>query len=39
VAHTDHERVAKRELEEAVERYQRAVSVLLTDAGLRRTEL
>jgi acetylornithine deacetylase len=33
VAHTDHERVAKRELDAAVELYQRAVSALLDEAG------
>jgi len=32
LAHTDHERVAKRELEEAVGLYQRAVSALLHEA-------
>jgi acetylornithine deacetylase len=33
VAHTDHERVAKRELEEAVALYQRAVDMLLAEAA------
>ncbi len=38
VAHTDHERVAKRELEEAVELYQRAVTVLLGEGGTGKGE-
>jgi len=33
VAHTDHERVAKRDLEEAVDLYQRAALALLNEAG------
>jgi acetylornithine deacetylase len=33
VAHTDHERVAKRELEEAVGLYERAVDVLLAESA------
>jgi len=33
VAHTDHECVAKRELEEAVGLYERATTILLTSAG------
>jgi acetylornithine deacetylase len=35
VAHTDHERVAKRELEEAVGLYERAVDALLAESAAR----